>query len=80
MTSQLTPCLSDEQWDRISAIFERVRKTETRGRPSYENRAVFERVLWVISNGVPWGQLRLAHRITGRVIADTLAGRGQACW
>jgi transposase len=57
MTGQLTPCLSDEQWDRVRAIFERVPKTETRGRPGYENRAVFERVLWVILHDIPWGQL-----------------------
>jgi hypothetical protein len=35
MTGQLTPCLSDEQWHRVRAIFERVPKTETRGRPGY---------------------------------------------
>lgn len=35
MTSELTPCLSDEQWDRIRTIFERTPKTETRGRPGY---------------------------------------------
>jgi transposase len=57
MTGQLTPCLSDEQWNRVRTLFERVPKTETRGRPGYENRAVFERVLWVILNDMPWGRL-----------------------
>lgn len=49
--------LTDEQWTRVSQIFEREPKVETRGRPGYRNRDVFECVLWVISNGAPWSAL-----------------------
>lgn len=49
--------LTDEQWGRISGIFERAPKTEKRGRPGYRNRDVFECVLWVIANGTPWATL-----------------------
>ncbi|MFM0340957.1 transposase [Paraburkholderia fungorum] len=46
--------LTDEQWIRISRIFERAPGAETRGRPAYRNRDVFECVIWVIANGAPW--------------------------
>ena len=49
--------LTDEQWQRISGIFERDPRTGRRGRPAYANRDVFECVLWVMSHGVPWAQL-----------------------
>ncbi|MEM5436660.1 transposase [Paraburkholderia diazotrophica] len=57
MNVKFESVLTDEQWTRVSPIFEREPKIETRGRPGYRNRDVFECVLWVISNGAPWATL-----------------------
>ncbi|MEM5384085.1 transposase [Paraburkholderia phymatum] len=57
MNVKFESVLTDEQWTRVSQFFEREPKVETRGRPGYRNREVFECVLWVISNGAPWSAL-----------------------
>ena len=50
--------LTDEQWTVIKALLpaER-RRSDGRGRPWKDTRAVFNGVLWILRTGAPWMDL-----------------------
>lgn len=45
--------LSDEQWEQIKDLFP-IAKT---GRPSKDNRLMFNAILWIARSGAPWRDL-----------------------
>jgi transposase len=50
--------ISDEQWDRVVTLFpELQQRTQTRGRPLTDTRAVLNGVLWVIYSGAAWSSM-----------------------
>ena len=50
--------LSDEQWVLIGPFLpKRARRTDGRGRPWRENRAVLNGILWILRTGAPWADL-----------------------
>lgn len=50
--------LSDEEWDRLSALIpEEPIRLNRRGRPRAECRVVANAVLWILTTGEPWSKL-----------------------
>ena len=49
--------LTDEQWEMIEPILRPARRTDLRGRPWHDTRAVLNGVLWVLGTGAQWREL-----------------------
>jgi transposase len=50
--------LTDEQWVLIGPfLLKLARRTDGRGRPWRENRAVLNGILWILRTGAPWADL-----------------------
>jgi transposase len=50
--------LTDKQWEAISAFVpEAVRRSDGKGRPSLERRAVLDGILWILQTGARWQDL-----------------------
>ena len=50
--------LTDEQWLLIGPFMPKLaRRTDGRGRPWRENRAVLNGILWILRTGAPWADL-----------------------
>jgi transposase len=50
--------ITDDEWAKITPLFpELAPRTELRGRPMVDTRAVFNAMLWVIQTGAPWKEL-----------------------
>jgi transposase len=50
--------LTDEQWVLIGPFLPKLaRRTDGRGRPWRENRAVLNGILWILRTGAPWADL-----------------------
>ena len=50
--------LTDEQWVLVGPFLpELARRTDGRGRPWRENRAVLNGILWILRTGAPWADL-----------------------
>ncbi len=50
--------LTDEQWVLIGPFLPKLaRRTDGRGRPWRENRAVLNGILWILWTGAPWADL-----------------------
>ena len=50
--------LSDEQWSVIESLFpKRERRGDGRGRPSKDDRAVMNGILWILRSGARWQDL-----------------------
>ena len=49
--------LNDEQWAVVEPVLRPVRRTDNRGRPWHETRAVLNGVLWVLGTGAQWREM-----------------------
>jgi len=49
--------LSDAQWQRIEPILRPQRRSDGRGRPWQDTRAVLNGILWVLGTGAQWREL-----------------------
>jgi transposase len=49
--------LSDAQWELIERILRPQRRTDGRGRPWQDTRAVLNGILWVLGTGAQWREL-----------------------
>jgi hypothetical protein len=49
--------LTDEQWERIEPVLRPAGRTDNRGRPWHDTRAVLNGVLWVLGTGAQWREL-----------------------
>jgi len=49
--------LTDEQWEMIEPVLRPVRRSDNRGRPWHDTRAVLNGVLWVLGTGAQWREL-----------------------
>jgi transposase len=50
--------ITDEEWQRVAALLPELRpRTELRGRPLANTRAVLNGVLWVIYSGATWSAM-----------------------
>ena len=62
--------LTDSQWEKVESILPKDRvRSDGRGRPWADRRAVFNGILWVLRTGAPWqdmperyGSHQTAHR------------------
>lgn len=49
--------LTDEQWKLVEPILRPARRTDNRGRPWHDTRAVLHGVFWVLGTGAHWSEL-----------------------
>jgi len=49
--------LTDEQWAMIEPVLRPARRSDNRGRPWHDTRAVLDGVLWVLGTGAQWREL-----------------------
>jgi transposase len=49
--------LTDEQWQLIEPVLRPARRSDNRGRPWHDTRAVLNGVLWVLGTGAQWREL-----------------------
>jgi transposase len=49
--------LSDEQWKLVEPVLRPRRRSDGRGRPWHDTRAVLHGVLWVLGTGAQWREL-----------------------
>src|SRR5207248_9354185 len=49
--------LSDAQWQLIELILQPKRRSDGRGRPWQETRAVLNGILWILGTGAQWREL-----------------------
>jgi transposase len=49
--------LTEEQWELVEPILRPVRRTDNRGRPWHDTRAVLHGVFWVLGTGAHWSEL-----------------------
>ena len=49
--------LTDAQWAVLEPLFRPLRRTDGRGRPWHNTRAVLNGVLWILRTGAPWHDL-----------------------
>ena len=49
--------LTDAQWAKLDSWFRPQRRTDGRGRPWQDTRAVLNGVLWILRTGAPWHDL-----------------------
>ena len=49
--------LTDEQWELVEPILRPVRRSDNRGRPWHETRAVLNGVLWILGSGAQWAEV-----------------------
>jgi len=49
--------LSDAQWQLIEPILRPKRRSDGRGRPWRDTRAVLNGILWILGTGAPWREL-----------------------
>jgi len=49
--------LSDSQWELIEPLLRPQRRTDGRGRPWQDTRAVLNGILWVLGTGAQWREL-----------------------
>jgi transposase len=49
--------LTDEQWAVVEPVSRPLRRTDKRGRPWHDTRAVLRGVLWVLGTGAQWREL-----------------------
>lgn len=49
--------LIDEQWELVDTVLRPARRTDNRGRPWHDTRAVLHGVFWVLGPGVHWSEL-----------------------
>ena len=49
--------LTDAQWAKLDSFFRPQRRTDGRGRPWQDTRAVLNGVLWILRTGAPWHDL-----------------------
>lgn len=49
--------LTDEQWDVVEPVLRGARRSDNRGRPWQDTRAVLNGVLWVLGTGAQWREL-----------------------
>lgn len=53
--------LSDAQWEVIKPLLREKRRTDGRGRPWRDARAVLDGVLWILRTGARWRDLPREH-------------------
>ena len=49
--------LTEEQWEMIEPVLRPARRSDNRGRPWHDTRAVLNGVLWVLGTGAQWREL-----------------------
>ena len=49
--------LNDEQWAVVEPVLRPIRRTDNRGRPWQNTRAVLNGVLWVLGTGAQWREM-----------------------
>jgi len=49
--------LTDEQWGLVEPVLRPARRTDNRGRPWHDTRAVLHGVFWVLGTGAHWSEL-----------------------
>jgi len=49
--------LTDEQWRRLEPLLPRWKPSKKGGRPSADNRAIFEGIPWILRTGARWRDL-----------------------
>jgi transposase len=49
--------LTDEQWELVEPVLRPTRRTDNRGRPWHDTRAVLHGVFWVLGTGAHWSEL-----------------------
>jgi len=49
--------LTDEQWEVVEPVLRPQRRSDKRGRPWHDTRAVLHGVLWVLGTGAQWREL-----------------------
>ena len=49
--------LSDAQWELIESLLRSKRRTDGRGRPWQDTRAVLNGILWILGTGAQWREL-----------------------
>lgn len=49
--------LTDEQWELVEPVLRPARRTDNRGRPWHDTRAVLHGVFWVLGTGAHWSEL-----------------------
>jgi transposase len=49
--------LTDEQWELLEPVLRPARRSDNRGRPWHETRAVLNGVLWVLGTGAQWAEM-----------------------
>src|SRR6266852_1502578 len=73
--------LSDAQWKLIEPILRPKRRTDGRGRPWQDTRAVLNGILWVLGTGAQWRELPQKYPPrTKPAIAASSSGCGRASW
>ena len=61
--------LTDEQWEMIEPVLRPARRSDNRGRPWHDTRAVLNGVLWVLGTGAQWRELPEKYPRSRRAIA-----------
>jgi transposase len=54
--------LTDEQWELVEPVLRPTRRTDNRGRPWHDTRAVLHGVFWVLGTGAHWSELPDKYR------------------
>jgi transposase len=49
--------LTDEQWELLEPVLRPARRSDNRGRPWHDTRAVLNGVLWILGTGAQWCEL-----------------------
>ena len=49
--------LTEEQWEMVEPVLRPERRSDNRGRPWHDTRAVLNGVLWVLGTGAQWREL-----------------------
>jgi hypothetical protein len=71
--------LTDAQWAVLDPLFRPRRRSDGRGRPWRDTRAVLNGVLWILRTGAPCTICRVAIRLIRPVIAAFSIGSVLGC-
>ena len=68
--------LTDEQWVLIGPFLPKLaRRTDGRGRPWLENRAVLNGILWILRTGAPWADLPVSPLLNAPPAVSAVGAR-----
>ena len=72
--------LIEEQWEVVEPVLRPERRSDRRGRPWQDTRAVLNGVLWVLGTGAQWRELPEKYPPTRLATVVSSSGYVRASW